>query len=57
MILPTCDLPAQVVLICGPPCSGKTTLTKQLANPGDVVLDLDAIAQELGSPRQWMHVS
>lgn len=42
-------------MICGPPCSGKTTLAEHLANPGDVVLDFDAVAQELGSPRRWLH--
>lgn len=40
MIPPTYDLPARVVLICGPPCSGKTTL---------------ANARELGSPSDWWH--
>src|ERR1044072_5358097 len=48
-------LPAIAVLIAGPPCSGKTTLAEQLANAGDVVLDFDAVARELGSPARWMH--
>lgn len=44
-----------VVLICGAPCSGKSTLARQLAQPGDVVLDRDEMARTLGSPRRWMH--
>lgn len=44
-----------VTLITGPPCSGKSTLARKLAQPGDVVLDLDTIAQQLGSPTRWRH--
>lgn len=56
MIPTTSDLPARAVLICGPPCAGKTTLAHQLAvGPDDVVLDFDTIARELGSPDRWMH--
>jgi predicted kinase len=44
-----------VTLICGPPCSGKSTLAKRLAQPHDVVLDFDAICVELGSTDQWAH--
>lgn len=44
-----------VVLICGAPCSGKSTLARQLAQPGDLVLDRDDMARRLGSPRRWMH--
>ncbi|HEV2778834.1 MAG TPA: AAA family ATPase [Actinophytocola sp.] len=55
MTLLTSSLPARVVLICGPPCSGKTTLAAELASEGDVVLDFDAIARDLGSPDRWMH--
>lgn len=39
-----------VTLICGPPVAGKTTLAKRLAQPGDLILDLDTIAKQLGSP-------
>jgi predicted kinase len=44
-----------VTLIAGPPCSGKSTLAKRLAQPGDVVLDFDDICVELGSTHQWAH--
>lgn len=44
-----------VVLLCGPPCSGKTTLAHRLAEHDDVVLDFDAIARDLGSPESWIH--
>lgn len=43
------------MLVYGPPCGGKSTLVQRSAGPGDVVLDLDVIAQQLGSPRRWMH--
>jgi predicted kinase len=46
---------ARVVLIAGPPCSGKTTLALQLAQTGELVVDRDAIARQLGSPRLHMH--
>lgn len=31
------------------------TLARRLAAPGDLILDLDTIAQQLGSDRQWRH--
>jgi hypothetical protein len=34
-------------LITGPPAGGKTTWARQHARPGDIVVDLDAIAQAL----------
>ena len=45
----------RVVVLCGPPCAGKTTLAHQLARPGDTVLDYDPIARECGSPAHWLH--
>ena len=44
-----------VTLVYGPPCGGKTTYVTQHAQKSDKVLDLDAIAQECGSPRKWHH--
>ncbi|GLZ36225.1 hypothetical protein Lesp02_84120 [Lentzea sp. NBRC 105346] len=44
-----------VTLIAGPPCAGKTTKALELARPGDLVIDRDAIARQLGSSRLHMH--
>lgn len=45
----------RIVLLCGPPCSGKTSLAHHLATPRDRVLDFDVIARDLGSPTMWNH--
>jgi len=43
------------VLVAGPPVSGKSTYVRERARPGDVVLDYDQIARDLGSPDPWDH--
>jgi len=45
----------RVVVLCGPPCAGKTTLVHRLTHPGDWVLDYDDLARALGSPARWIH--
>lgn len=46
---------AHIVLVTGPPCAGKSTYVQHYADPTDLVLDLDAIARDLGSTRYWHH--
>lgn len=45
----------RIVVLCGPPCSGKTTLARTVADPQDVVIDFDDYARSLGSPVSWTH--
>lgn len=40
-------LSTEVYVICGPPGSGKTTFVQQHMQPGDLVLDMDAIVSAL----------
>lgn len=47
--------PTRVTLVCGPPCSGKTTYVRERAEPGDLVVDWDVLAQALGSPHPHHH--
>lgn len=41
----------QVVLVCGPPCSGKTTFVRTNAGPEDMIVDYDDIRQALSGSR------
>jgi hypothetical protein len=41
-----------ITLVYGPPGAGKTTYVAQHSQPGDLVVDYDAIAQALGADRQ-----
>lgn len=45
----------KIVVVCGPPCSGKSTYVDQRREPGDLVVDYDQIAQSLGSPVSHGH--
>jgi predicted kinase len=45
----------KVTLVCGPPCSGKSTWIQQHAQPGDLVVDHDVFAVEAGSNRSHNH--
>lgn len=51
-----------LVMVCGPPASGKTTYVKARAGPNDIVIDLDEIVARLsGGPshgwdrERWLH--
>lgn len=46
---------AEVILVTGPPCAGKTTYVDEHREPGDLVVDYDAIAVALGSPDSHDH--
>lgn len=39
-----------ITVVTGPPCAGKTVYVKTHAQPNDVIIDFDEIANVLGSP-------
>jgi 5-methylcytosine-specific restriction protein A len=45
----------EVVLVCGPPASGKSTWVKRQAKPGDQVIDFDQLCRSLGSKARHDH--
>lgn len=44
-----------LVIVTGPPASGKTTWIHEHANPGDIVIDFDTIANKLAGTTGWDH--
>lgn len=44
-----------LTVVTGPPCSGKTTYVRERAQPGDIVIDFDVLAEALGSPDHHDH--
>ena len=41
---------ANFVVVCGPPCAGKSTYVRENAQAGDTVIDWDDIVVDLGFP-------
>ena len=46
-----------VFVVTGPPCSGKSTYVREHAQPDDVVIDYDVLAQALGSSVHHGHAT
>lgn len=44
-----------LTVVTGAPCSGKSTYVRARAQPGDIVIDFDVLAQALGSPHPHDH--
>jgi hypothetical protein len=44
-----------LTVVTGPPCSGKSTYVRTHAQPGDVVIDFDNLAQAFGSTTRHGH--
>jgi 5-methylcytosine-specific restriction endonuclease McrA len=44
-----------LTVITGPPCSGKSTEARRRHKPGGILIDYDALAQALGSPKPHDH--
>lgn len=44
-----------ITFIMGPSCAGKTTTANQLRQKDDIIVDFDALAQALGSPKSHDH--
>jgi 5-methylcytosine-specific restriction protein A len=43
-----------LTIVCGPPCSGKSTFVKSMFRKGDVVIDLDSIQRKINPHfRPW----
>jgi predicted kinase len=40
----------KVIVVTGPPCSGKSTYVRTHRGPDDLVIEMDQIKQALGSP-------
>jgi predicted kinase len=54
LVRPSIERPiCRVILVCGPPASGKSTYVRVHAKTGDTVLDLDEIAAYFGLRRGW----
>lgn len=44
-----------LTVVTGPPCAGKSTYVREHAQPGDIVVDFDVLAEALGSPDHHEH--